>query len=87
MAKFPQDELTDEELDRVSIWLANHGPPPKCPWCSSEDWAVDPVLVCAPALRKAGWRGKRQVPFVQVHSPCGYTVFFSAITLGTVKLS
>ena len=87
MAKFPQDELTDEELERVSIWLANHGPPPKCPWCSSEDWIVDPVLVYAPAFRKAGWHSKRQVPFVQVYSPCGYTVFFSALTLGTVKLS
>ena len=87
MANVPDDELTDEELEHVAAWLAKHGPHSTCPWCGSEDWAVDPVLVCAPALRKAGWRrSKRQVPFVQVYSPCGYTAFFSAVTLG-IKLS
>jgi hypothetical protein len=82
MAKLPQDELTDNELDRVVTWLASHGPHPKCPWCGSEVWAVDTVLVSAPAFRKAHWRSTRQVPFVQVFSPCGYTAFFSAVTLG-----
>ena len=76
MANVPDDELTDEELDHVAAWLAKHGPHSTCPGCGSEDWAVDP-----------GWRrSKRQVPFVQVYSPCGYTAFFSAITLG-IKLS
>ena len=82
MAKLPQDELTDTELHRVVTWLAHHGPHPTCPWCGSEEWAVDPVLISAPAFRKARWHRQRQVPFVQVFSPCGYTAFFSAITLG-----
>ena len=82
MAKLPQDDLTDAELHRVVTWLAHHGPHPTCPWCGSEEWAVDPVLISAPAFRKARWRRQRQVPFVQVFSPCGYTASFSATTLG-----
>ena len=87
MTKLLRDELTDKELTLVAAWLANHSRRPRCPWCRSKLWAVEPMLISAPAFRKASVRGKRQVPFVQVSSPCGYTAFFSATTLGIVQVS
>ncbi|HEX4197230.1 MAG TPA: hypothetical protein VHZ26_07290 [Caulobacteraceae bacterium] len=76
-------KLTPEELQKVKAWWPGRWVGDVvCPVCKSLDWHTSPYVISFTRFATDGLHGLPSFPHILVESPCGYSMFFDATTLG-----
>jgi hypothetical protein len=77
-------KLSAEEMAKMDAWFKQHWTQQVlCPVCGSGSWTKNDYLGHAMAQPASILKpGVPTTPFVMVHSPCGYVMFFNAVLMG-----